>query len=244
MQQPVFWTRLKDTVHDAFKKPSKGWNQMLKDKDIREPLFDFLEDTYGKVRIIEEKTMGKSRADVVMVTETALVGIEIKSDADSYERLARQIKDYDSYFDYNIIAVGTKHALSIKDHVPEWWGIITIEEADKEVDLYYYRKPLLSCRGKAEAKLKRQLAFLWRPELAHVQEINKMPRYKTSSKKFVAEKILEKVEPELLKRQICGELFERDYTRIAQQIQEFKEANNRPVKKPGRRRRRYSKSIK
>ena len=30
---------------------------MLKDKDIREPLFDFLEEQYGKVRIIEEKTM-------------------------------------------------------------------------------------------------------------------------------------------------------------------------------------------
>ena len=39
----------------------------LHDKDIREPLFEFLEEVYGKVRILEEKTMGKSRADVVMV---------------------------------------------------------------------------------------------------------------------------------------------------------------------------------
>lgn len=39
---------------------------MLHDQDIREPLFDFLDETYGKVRIIEEKTMGRSRADVVM----------------------------------------------------------------------------------------------------------------------------------------------------------------------------------
>ena len=53
---------------------------MLKDKDIREPLFDFLEEQYRKTRIIEEKTMGKSRADVVMVLEEELVGIEIKSD--------------------------------------------------------------------------------------------------------------------------------------------------------------------
>ena len=44
---------------------------MLRDKDIREPLFDFLEEAYGKVRILEEKTMGKSRADVVMVTPNA-----------------------------------------------------------------------------------------------------------------------------------------------------------------------------
>ena len=51
---------------------------MLHDKDIREPLFDFLDERYGKNRIIEEKTMGRSRADVVMVTPDALYGIEIK----------------------------------------------------------------------------------------------------------------------------------------------------------------------
>ncbi len=43
--------------------------QTLHDKDIREPLFDFLEETYGKIRILEEKTTGRSRADVVMITE-------------------------------------------------------------------------------------------------------------------------------------------------------------------------------
>ena len=40
---------------------------MLYDKDIREPLFDFLEEMYGKIRILEEKQIGKSRADIVMV---------------------------------------------------------------------------------------------------------------------------------------------------------------------------------
>ena len=72
---------------------------MLHDKDIREPLFDFLEEIYGKIRIIEEKTMGRSRADVVMVTPDALYGIEIKSDADTYVRLSGQLKNYDKYYD-------------------------------------------------------------------------------------------------------------------------------------------------
>lgn len=47
---------------------------VLRDKDIREPLFDFLEETYGKIRILEEKNMGKSRADLVMVLPDALCG--------------------------------------------------------------------------------------------------------------------------------------------------------------------------
>ena len=80
--------------------------KMLYDKDIREPLFDFLEETYGKNRILEEKRTGRSRADVVMVTPKALYGIEIKSDADTYARLAGQVKDYDKFYDYNIAVNG------------------------------------------------------------------------------------------------------------------------------------------
>ena len=33
---------------------------MLKDQDIREPLFDFFDEKFGKVRIIEEKQKIKS----------------------------------------------------------------------------------------------------------------------------------------------------------------------------------------
>ena len=68
---------------------------MLYDKDIREPLFEFLEENYGKIRILEEQVMGQSRADIVMVVPDALYGIEIKSDADTYVRLERQVPDYD-----------------------------------------------------------------------------------------------------------------------------------------------------
>ena len=114
---------------------------LIHDKDIREPLFDFLEETYGKIRIFEEKMMGRSRADVVMVMDNAICGLEIKSDADSYARLSRQIKDYDKFYDYNIAVVGTKHAGSIKEHIPEWWGVITVEEVDGILDFYFYRKP-------------------------------------------------------------------------------------------------------
>ena len=82
---------------------SKDDNRTLYDKDIREPLFDFLEEQYGKVRILEEKNIGRVRADIVMITEDALYGIEIKSDADTYTRLKKQVKNYDMYYDRNII---------------------------------------------------------------------------------------------------------------------------------------------
>ena len=95
---------------------------MLYDKDIREPLAFYLEEIYGKNRILEEQVMGQSRADMVMVVYDALYGIEIKSDADSYARLDRQVKDYNLYYDYDLVVVGTRHAAHIKEHVPDHYG--------------------------------------------------------------------------------------------------------------------------
>lgn len=191
---------------------------MLYDRDIREPLFEFLEEVYGKVRIIEEKRMGRSRADVVMVLPDAVVGIEIKSDADTYARLKRQVKDYDQHFDANYVAVGVRHAMHIEEHVPSWWGIITVEPDGERVDLYILRK------ASTNPKLapKKKLEFLWRPELSHILELNRLPGYRQKSKAFVVDKILEKVPEEILKRQICQELFERDYQMIEETIREYK----------------------
>lgn len=106
---------------------------MLKDDDIRDDLCDFLEMQFGKVRFFDELTIAKSRADIVMVTEDALYGIEIKSDADTYTRLAGQVKDYNRFFDYNIVVVGSSHAHHIREHVPDHWGVITVEEVEGAV---------------------------------------------------------------------------------------------------------------
>ena len=191
---------------------------LIHDKDIREPLFDFLEETYGKIRIFEEKMMGRSRADVVMVMENALCGLEIKSDADSYARLSRQVKDYDKYYDYNIAVVGTRHANSIKEHVPEWWGVITVEEENGVLDFYFFRKPSQN----PKVDISKIISILWRPELAHIQTLNGMPKYTEKSKRFVTERILASVPEDKLDRQISDELFERDYTLIEETMNEFR----------------------
>lgn len=204
---------------------------MLYDKDIREPLFEFLEERYGKTRFLEEQVMGQSRADVVMVLPEALCGIEIKSDADTYARLERQVYDYNLYYDYNIVVVGTSHAAHIEEHVPEWWGIITVESEEDRTDLYLMRE----AKENPKMEWNHKIEILWRPELAHIQEVNRMYAYKQKSKRFVADKIVETVEPKILAGQLSDELFERDYTKIWEQIQTFRKENGQ---KPRRRRRR------
>lgn len=197
--------------------------EMLHDKDIREPLFDFLDELYGKNRILEEKTMGRSRADVVMVTTDAIYGIEIKSDADTYARLSRQVMDYDKYYDFNYVVVGSSHAMHIREHVPWYWGVITVELVDGVFDFYIFRKP----EPNPKVIWKKKLEILWRPELAMLQKLNQMPKYKEKSKSFVVEKIVErlqngKINELQLMKQMCEILLERDYNTIAKDLNSYR----------------------
>lgn len=193
--------------------------KILYDQDIREPLFDFLEETFGKIRILEEKCTGKSRADVVMITPQVLYGIEIKSDADSYTRLSKQVESYDCYYDRNIIVVGTSHAYHVKEHVPDWWGIITVERNENnEVDFYFLKKAKIN----PHVKDSRKITFLWRTELNHLLAKNGLPKYQQKSKLFVQQKLLEKVPGNILWPQAYDELFERDYNTIEQEIEKYR----------------------
>lgn len=198
---------------------------MLKDQDIREPLFDFFDEKFGKVRIIEEKQIAKSRADVMLVLEEKLIGVEIKSDADTYARLARQVKDYNKFFDYNYVVVGSSHSKHIEEHVPEYWGIIEAISKEESVEFNVLREPEINKRAQRTYKMKRKLSILWRPELSHIQEINGMPKYKQRSKDFVITKIMEKVPWDLLHRQISEEFFQRDYNTISETIKEWRSSN-------------------
>ena len=198
---------------------------MLKDQDIREPLFDFFDEKFGKVRIIEEKQIAKSRADVMLVLEEKLIGVEIKSDADTYARLARQVKDYNKFFDYNYVVVGSSNSKHIEEHVPEYWGIIEAISKEESVEFNVLREPEINKRAQRTYKMKRKLSILWRPELSHIQEINGMPKYKQRSKDFVITKIMEKVPWDLLHRQISEELFQRDYNTISEAIKEWRSSN-------------------
>lgn len=203
---------------------------MLYDKDIREPLFSFLEDCYGKCRIIEEKNMGDSRADIILITEEGIFGIEIKSDADTYQRLETQVRDYDRYFDGNYIACGTTHAAHIEEHVPEYWGIITVDEVEGQPDFYILRKAKKNPHMDAECKL----SLLWRRELQHIIERNLKHRYERESKAKVIRRIANDVEPAVLTKEISLEFFERDYTTIAEEINQYRV--EKEGKKPRRKR--------
>ena len=115
-----------------------------------------------------------------MVIPEKIVGIEIKSDADTYTRLERQVADYDLYFDANIVVVGSSHASHVAEHVPAHWGIVSVEQQEDHVDFYIVRE----MQDNPYAQLLRTIRVLWRPELAHIQEKYGLPMYKQKKQGF------------------------------------------------------------
>ena len=72
-----------------------------------------------------------------------------------------------------------------------------------------------------------KIRILWRPELHSIQQKYHLPEYKQKSKAFVQKKLVEKLPEMILNEQISQELFERDYTQIAEEIRDYKKENSR-----------------
>ena len=165
------------------------------DKEMREPLFDYLEEFYGKIRIFEEKNAGGSRADVIGVVDSNLLGFEIKSDSDSYTRLKTQTRDYDVFCDINFLVIGKTHIKHAEEHIPPYWGILCVYEEKDQVKVEMIQIP----GRNPKVSIKKQIEFLWRPELYQIQKWNDLPEYKQKSKQFVRDKIVEKIPEDILK---------------------------------------------
>ena len=180
---------------------------VLHDIDIREPLFLYLENLHDKVRFLEEKKIGAARADIVMILPDKVCGIEIKSDADSYTRLPSQIHWYDRFFDENYIVVGSTHASHAHKHVPDYWGIISVEHYNGYFDFLAVR----NAAPNMKSDIRYKMSMLWKKELKNLIIINNLRGY-SKPKSRIIDRLIEQVPKNELQKQISYELFERDYT--------------------------------
>lgn len=174
---------------------------------LRDALCEFFEEYYGKIRFLEEKNIGKVRADIIAVLPDGLCGIEIKSHSDSYTRLAAQINGYDQYCDFSYLCAGSIHSHA-EEHIPPEWGLVSMT-VRKGVSFQIVRTP----QKNPKDVMKNQLTLLWRSELSDILREENLPRYTGKGKKFICDALLKKVPHERLKARLCECLFERDYTK-------------------------------
>lgn len=175
----------------------------MQDKEIRKILIEYLKIKHKEYRIYQEKSIGSSICDLMLVTDK-LTGFEIKSDSDNYERLPRQVTAYNQFFDENYIVVGMSHAKTVDSRLPEEWGILAINQYSIEV--------VREAKSNKMVKRSKQLSILWKLELKNILIKNHLPLYAQKEKPYLCEKLSTEVNPQVLGGQIAEELLNRDYS--------------------------------
>lgn len=173
----------------------------MNDKEIRRTLIEYLRIQYRDCRIYQEKAIGNSFCDVMMVTGE-LSGFEIKSDSDNYDRLPEQVKSYSRFFDRNYLVVGISHAKSASLKIPPEWGILVAEQ-----DKIYCQRIARNC---STVNRRSQLTLLWKIELNNLLLRNSMPPYAQKSKAYICDVLDSHIPKDILGVQIADELRSRD----------------------------------
>ena len=173
----------------------------MDDKKIRRILIEYLCERYEGARIYEERGIGDSVCDLMLVTN-CLIGFEIKSDQDNLQRLARQVLSYSAYFDKNYIVVGEKYASTILGVVPSEWGVLVVGEASIELQR--------EAKTSRTVNVGKQLSLLWSIELKNLLLQNNLPLYAQKTPAYIRDRLMEGVDTDKLKVQIVKELRSRD----------------------------------
>lgn len=115
-------------------------NEKLTELTIRNTLLRSLNKA-SECTVLEEVKIegGTARIDVVAFGNE-IVGYEIKSDFDNFDRMANQIHAYNRVFSKINLVCGKRHldyALAI---LPSWWGIILVSLVDDDQTLEQIRE--------------------------------------------------------------------------------------------------------
>ena len=194
---------------------------MTNDASIRKVLIAYLidkhKDDYEK-RILEELCVnnGSCRVDIAVVNGI-LHGYEIKSDADTLDRLKEQVKSYSEVFDKTTIVVGTKYIINVIEIVPEWWGIILAKQNLNGVRLYQIREDGNNpqCDKLAVAKL------LWREEaLSILDDIGAAVGVRSKRRNLIYARLVNQLNHATIRDKVCDAILSRQDWRVdpAQQI--------------------------
>jgi hypothetical protein len=117
----------------------------LWDMDIRQALHSQQLRAFHQnehCRVIDEFVVGSEDARIdIAAINGSLHGYEIKSDADSFDRLPSQIEAYNKVFDYLYLAVGNHFVSKASQALPEWWGILHVYKKNDLIVTKSIRKP-------------------------------------------------------------------------------------------------------
>lgn len=117
----------------------------MRDREIRAALRQQLETVYRNdvgTLVIDELGLceGDARVDIAVVNGS-LTGYEIKSEADTLQRLPNQVNVYSRLLDQVTVVSSPRHLEKVKKIVPEWWGLLEVSEQAGELNFRVSQQP-------------------------------------------------------------------------------------------------------
>jgi len=105
----------------------------LKDEDLRAAALRRLlagAQKCADTLVLEELglTHGTSRVDIAVINGH-IRGVEIKAEADSLERLPRQVNAYGLVVDRATLIASERHLPAALELLPSWWGVVSARRA-------------------------------------------------------------------------------------------------------------------
>lgn len=134
------------------------------DAEIRSALREYLQLKHpagSDTVLLEELGLcrGQVRVDLAVVNGL-LHGYEIKSDRDSLRRLEGQVELYGKVLDKATAVVGGSHLGQVLESVPEWWGVLLVQEVARELRFRTIRRGRMNRQRESRALVE----LLWLEE--------------------------------------------------------------------------------
>ncbi|MBN1837877.1 MAG: sce7726 family protein [Spirochaetales bacterium] len=183
----------------------------MRDMDIRQALRSQLADRFADdpdTRVVEELGLcqGNVRIDIAVVNGT-LHGYEIKSEKDTLRRLPSQSSVYSKVFDTVTVVVGPRHETSVRDHIPEWWGITVARHVGGETVLNEVKPASKNHEVVASALVQ----LLWRDEALSALERRGLANgVRGKPRRVLWGRLTENLDTEELSREVCSFLKSRE----------------------------------
>lgn len=138
----------------------------LRDSDIRQAAYRRLlthAQACPDTLVIDELGLdhGSCRIDIAVINGH-IRGVEIKAEADTLERLPRQVAAYGEVVDKALLIVDPKHLASAMTIVPNWWGVMVAERGTIQGVRFRRVRQERTNKGIDPLVLAR---LLWRPEV-------------------------------------------------------------------------------
>lgn len=182
---------------------------MIKDNDIRDLLHkEFKSNKTSLNRICMDEVglcQSQSIVDIAIITDT-IHGIEIKSEADTLNRLAQQMDTYNKCLRYITIVTCENHLSKVLEIVPSFWGVKLVKYDNNILQIETIREE----KENINVDKYSFVQLLWKDETFNIlKDMNLSKGMASKTRKILWDKLADNMDTLELETLVCNTLRNR-----------------------------------